>query len=359
MSSIIERRELLLPSDLKPSREAIDALKGTISEPLETISNKPGLEGQVVRVRIALEGAGLYDLKDWRDGREWSGITNHVLLSARFSTAVACLMDREGQNVYPQRVLDGMVVSHAGRRRWDEANWYPNIVPNATETKLISNETLGMQLVQGKVSQEAFELVVALGHNVEGFSVDPSIYNSLDFRIAIYIDHRTSQRYEPLHTRMGDFFLGNFYPKGEVTSQLKERVYASMKDMIDRQKSFRMGQEGVIEVTLDEADRVSEALGARSSSARLSRRELMRLILQDADTEALLIQAKINSDELNEETIPMPKWEDDFRREYVEASKEDIKNEITTRTKDQAMSREATLIALFPGQSWWDQYARK
>lgn len=71
-----------------------------------------------------------------------------------------------------------MIVSHAGRRQWDEAKWYPDIVEDARAKISITNETLGMQLIQGKIPSDAFDLVVALGHNVEGFEVNPSIYDS-------------------------------------------------------------------------------------------------------------------------------------------------------------------------------------
>src|SRR3989344_1450506 len=151
--------------------------------------------------------------------------------------------------------VDAMPTSHGGRRRWDEAGWYRDAIENSAAIRSVSNETLGMQLVQGKIPQDAFELIVALGHNVEGFSVDPKIYKSLDFLIAIYVDHRTTQKWEPLHTRMGDFLLGNFFERGKITPELKAEVYSEVKDIIDRQKDYIFGKRAEA-VSLDEADEI-------------------------------------------------------------------------------------------------------
>ena len=273
-----------------------------------------------------------------------------------------------GFETNPQRILNGMIVSHPGRRQWDEAGWYPEAVEDAEAKRSISNETLGMRLIQGKVPQDAFELVVALGHNVEGFSVDPAIYDSLDYQIAIYVDHRAAQKYEPLNTRMGDFLIGNFFKRDEVTPELKEHVYNAIGDLIERQKNYRLGKESSEGVTLDEADQIAEQLGASTRSERVIRRELMRLILQDADTEAALIKAGIDPDNINDETVPMPAWEDDFRLQYVKAAEagiverlfslnqwianEDIAGSIKTFVDFNTLERD------FPTNTWWGRYAR-
>lgn len=355
-------------SEIFPDQSVVDALKGEILEPIETISHKPGSGGKLVKVRLMKEGPGLFGLTDWRDNKEWSGITNHVLLSARYTAYFAQRMAEAGYKVNPQRSLNAMIISHAGRRQWDEAGWYPEAVEEAEVKRSISNETLGMRLIQGKVPQDAFELVVALGHNVEGFSVDPSIYETWDYKLAIYVDHRTAQKYEPLNTRMGDFLLGNFFPRSEVTPEVKGQVYAAIGDIIERQKNYRLGKEGVEEVTLDEADQIAQNCGALPDSERLTRKELMRLILQDADTEAALIRERIDPDNINDETVPMLKWEDDFRKAYVGAAQDNIVQEVRLRVgsfrqymltdnilDDSILEK---LNEEFPLNNWWGQYAR-
>ena len=349
----------------------VEALRGVISEPIKTTSHKPGHEGGLVEVRIVKEGPGMFGLTDWRDNREWAGIMNHVFLSERYYVHFAQQMVEAGMEVNIQRGGDGMLGSHPGRRQWDEAGWYPEVVEEAEAKRSISNETLGMQLIQGKVPQDVFELVVALGHNVEGFSVDPSIYDSWDYKLAIYVDHRTAQKYESLNTRMGDFLLGNFFKRDDVTVEVREQVYAGVKEMIDRQIKYRLG-EVANSVSLDEADNIAEELGARPDSERLSRRELMRLVLQDADTEAALIQAGIDPDNINDEAVPMPKWEDGLRRLYIEAAEVGIFQKyaeaeaetegmlsVISAPKEDYSKIESPLNINFPQNTWWGSYVRK
>src|SRR3989344_6171006 len=202
---------------IRPRAEVLAVMKGEVSEPVETISNKPGSVGETVRVSLVREGVGMAGLSDWRDNREWSGINNHEWLSGRIAVNFSQRMASVGYDTHPERVLNTMLASHKGRRQWDEAGWYPDAVSDSASKRIVSNETLGMRLIKGKIPYDVFELVVALGHNVSGFSVDPAIYDSWDYKIAIYVDHRTAQTYEPLNTRMGDFLLGNFYKRDEVT----------------------------------------------------------------------------------------------------------------------------------------------
>lgn len=277
--------------------QLINALRGTISEPCETISHKPGTEGQVVTVQIALEGLGMFGLSDWKDNKEWSGIFNHCVLSGRYAAYFSARMAKAGYETNPHRIANAMsTVSHTGRRQWDEANWYPDIVPDAQERKSVSNETLGLRLIHGKVPSDIFELVAALGHNTEEFKVNSDVFNSWDYKLAEYTDHRTTQRYESLNTRMGDFLLGYFFDRANVTPEIKEQVYGAILDIIERQKKFRFG--ALESVSLEEADKIAEELGAESDSKRLKRKELMRIILQDADTEAELIMAGIDPNEV-------------------------------------------------------------
>src|SRR3989344_9494379 len=115
------------PPEISISSDVIDALRGKVSDAVSTISHKPGPDyRKTVTVQLALEGPAMYGLTDWRDNKEWSGITNHVLLSARYAVYFAQRLAQAGYNVNPQRILDGMIDSHAGRRQWDEAGWYPD-----------------------------------------------------------------------------------------------------------------------------------------------------------------------------------------------------------------------------------------
>lgn len=204
-----------------------------------------------------------------------------------------------------------MIVSHAGRRQWDEACWYPDAAKDATFKKSMSNETLGLHLIHGRIYPKAFDLVAALAHNLQDFTINPEILGNLDFLISIYADHRTTQKYEPLHTRMGDFLMGNFLNRDEITPTTRDKIYHEIENLITKQKNYRLGKIGGEEISLEAADEIAANLGA----------------------------------------APMPSWETVLRYRYMETASKSIS------------SRSAEIGAFldedFPSSTWWGQYARK
>lgn len=325
--------------------ERAGALWGTISSPIETVSNKPGEKGSRVKVRLALEGPGMWGLTDWVDNKSWSGIFHHCVISARYTAFLAEEMANKGYDVNSQSVLDGMIVSHPGRRQWDEAHWYPDVVTNAKDKQSITNETLGLGLIKGKVPPKVFELVSALAHTDDEFPGKPGYNPSLEYQISSYVDHRTTDHYLPLGVRMSGILLGNFYT-GVQDSDLNETITFAVENIITRQRDYRLGKTGGREVSLDEADNIVELLGASPNSSRLTRRALMGLILEDADTEALLVNVGIDPD-INAQEIPMPEWEDFLRHEYVNAARKSIFENYSGETISRNFG------------NWWESYAQK
>lgn len=356
-------------SELQPTLSVVDALRGVISDPISTTSYKQGQEGQTIEVRLALEGPGMFGLTDWKDNREWSGIFNHSILSARYSLYFAKQLAERGYDINPQTILDGMIVSHSGRRQWDEAGRYPEAVTDVESKrgKGKSNEALGLKLIQGKeVPQDVFDLVAALAHENTEFPVSQEVFDSLEYRICEYVDHRTTGEYLPLSERMGGFLLGYFFKKDEVTPELRERVIGFTKEIIEAQKGYKRGETSQ-EVIPEEADQAAEELGASADSDRLKRIDLIRLILHDADTEALLESEGIDPNGINDETAPMPAWEDKLRREYVESARESITGRLAYwfdlisdyELQEPGSSRNLyeSLEEEFPFDEWWGSYA--
>lgn len=312
---------------IRPHGDILEALGGKISDPIETISNKPGEFGKQVSVRIATEGPGMIGLTDAEDNESWFGILNHCLLSARYGVYFSRLMQKAGYITSPDRILNATIVSHTGRRQWEEALWYPDAIDDSQSKRSISNETLGMGLIESRVPRDIFDLVAALGYLSYGtYLSDPSTFDSWDYKIAVYVDHRTTQEYQTLNRRLGDFLITNFYQKETVTDELRARVYQTMASIINRQKSFRLGVVGTEEISLEEADRLFEDLGANSDSLRLKRLDLMRLVLQDAETEAALIRAGINPDIISDQIVPAKRWERYLKRLYINDAEEEILN---------------------------------
>src|SRR5579864_268078 len=87
-----------------------NALRGEVSRPQFVTSRKPGSEGQQVEVSLVTQGSGQFGLTSWRDNKEWSGIFNHSILTARFSSHLAQQLAQVGHQVDPQILIDAMIV---------------------------------------------------------------------------------------------------------------------------------------------------------------------------------------------------------------------------------------------------------
>ena len=117
--------------ELRPTQDVVDALRGRI-EPVDFVRQILGQENpQQFSVLLSIEGPGMFGLTDWRDNKLWAGIFNHSILSARYSLYFAAELIKRGHKVNSQQILDGMIVSHSGRRQWDEAGLYPEAAEDA------------------------------------------------------------------------------------------------------------------------------------------------------------------------------------------------------------------------------------
>lgn len=335
-------------SEIQSTPKVVDVLCGEISELVRTKSFKPDELGEMVDVRLVLNGPGMYGLTDWEDSRKWAGIFNHSILSARYSLHFARQLAERGHDIDLQTILDGMIVSHSGRRQWEEADHYREKAPDSIAKRKISNERLGLRLIKGKVPPKTFNLVAALAHENTEFPVSQRVYDSLEYRICEYVDHRTTDRYMPLVDRMSGFFLANFYKKDEITPVLKEEIRSFTNAIIEATKSFVSGESDV-ELSLERADKMAKEIGIKPKSKRIKRKDLIELIIRDAETEAFLIREEIYPNGLNDNIVSMPEWERKLRFDYVGFSRESLRA---------AIDRGRYIIDQ-NSTNWWDQFAVK
>lgn len=306
--------------ELLPNPEIIDVLRGIISEPIQTISHKPGFEGEVVTVRLALEGPGMHGLTDYLDNQIWWGISRmHQGRSGALAIFYGLVMQSAGHKVNIDTILNGMNVSHAGRRAWEEACDYPEVAPEAAAKRVISNETLGLRFIQYKVPPEVFLLVASLAYSEE-FPIEKEVYDSLEHRLSDLADHQTAHNFAPLHVRMGDFLARNFF-EDSTTEESKRPVIDELGKIIKRQRDFCLGIPGSREVNINEADDIMQGMGAKSNSPRSTLRLQLRNYLKDAETQALLINAGVDPDQISEQVVPVYPWEHKLRLEYVRFAK--------------------------------------
>lgn len=279
---------------MRESLLVIKALEGKISNPI--------LISPHSYTRLVESGPGMVNLPDENDRIKWSGINNHVVLISRYSSFLASELEKKGVDIDPKEVLNGMILSHAGRRQWDEAQWY----------YLALCDLVGLAEADFRKNQSSEELTVKLLEN------NPNIVNSVKFvkelwnintdrfdaLLGLYVDCRTSQELLPLYQRMGFMVFDHLVEKENKTPEMKKTIYKFMKTIIKNKH-----------ITLEEADQRADKLGLLDHSSRLNRKLLLRITLKSAKFERKIKDAGINLKKLN--YAPEPQWEINYRKNNI------------------------------------------
>lgn len=211
------------PEIPRPSSKTLEALEGKVSAPIKTTSHKPGNEDKEVTVRIVQEGAGMAGLKEREDNKEWSGIFNHLVKTARVATFLAQELRKKGENVNPDLILNTVLISHAGRRQWDEANWYPDAVESAQEKAAMGDQPLATPVLkQAGISKEIMDIVEA--HAV-GTQYPIERMDTWEKKLALYADFRVSQNLMSLRDRFDDF-AKRAVPAGRLSQDQLDAIEA-------------------------------------------------------------------------------------------------------------------------------------
>src|SRR5260221_10694802 len=185
-----------------PHAVTLEALRGVVSAPIEVISKKPDSKGQVVKVSLVKEGSGMIGLRNATDNQEWSGIFNHILKTARVATYLGELLRKTGEKVDPDCILNTILVSHAGRRQYDEATWYPSVVPDAAQ-KVEAGDTV---ITLGLLSHAHIPPVIIEGVKAHGIGATYPVgqMDTWETILPAYADFRVSQHVMSLQERFDD-----------------------------------------------------------------------------------------------------------------------------------------------------------
>lgn len=283
--------------NLIPDINCIGALKGEVSQPFQLKEDKIG--------RIAIVGPCMFGLLDENDKKDWYGIFNHQVTIARYSSFLACECEKRGVKVDPQEILNGCLISHSGRRQWDEARWYPQVVKEIIgENQInyranISSEELSVRLLEDKVKIKNAVIFVKNLWEIDNF--DPNAFGALFTR---YIDHRIGQDYESLNKRMSLLIYKSFV----VDNNLSTPTQKDIEDLLIKIQKEQLNK--------DEADLEAEKTGIKDKSPRFLRSDVIQQITQDFSTERKLIDLGINPDNMSCTTVPQATWEIQIRERY-------------------------------------------
>lgn len=300
--------------ETRPQGDILEVLKGKTERVVPQEIKKPdvSLSDEISLVR---EGSGMIGLREVHENKEWSGIFNHVVKTARVATYLAERLKSLGVEVDPKETLNSILVSHSGRRQWDEARWYPQDSFDA-ENKVKKGDTaLSLDLLKDSgVSSIIIENVA--GHGTRNPDVE---LNTWEKKLALYADFRTSQDVMPLDERFKG--LQRAVDDGRLTqSELNTLKNWAHNVEVDIFQKFVDEKNGV----LLEADDLNNDFPKQPAWEKYIR----RLYIQDAE--------KGIYDKL-----------DDFERRIMQAASDEEVDKIAQEVSKQ-----------FPENTWWGKYVR-
>lgn len=306
MISSVKFDIILVTMTERPSAKTLTVLKGKVKEPQKVISRKRGPEGKKVSVSLVKEGAGMVGLEDAADNQEWSGIFNHFMKVARVATFLGKKLKEKGEQVNLDLLLNTILVSHCGRRQWDEARWYPQAVADA-QTKIEKGDSkIALELlVQAEIDPAIIEVVEA--HGVGGDYLIEAM-DAWEKKLAMYADFRVSQKTMSLQERFDDL----------------------------RKRAIPAG--------------------------RISEQQLAAIEAWAFETETeIFSKIDLKPEEITDKFPPSPRWERYLRRLYLHDAEEGIFRKLSKLYEElKAGTINPDQLDLeFPPNTWWGEYARK
>lgn len=177
---------------LGPSSISLKALKeATFTEPKHV--RKPS--GQEITTRLVREGAGMVGLEDRVEDQEWAGIFNHYVKTAGASLQLGRLLQLNGQEVNLQLMLDTVMLSHSGRRQYDEATWYPEQIDDAAKKRELGDTQIGLANLQSKhLPPELIDMISVHGLGTIYPFEATKTWNE---KLPMYLDFRIAQNAMP------------------------------------------------------------------------------------------------------------------------------------------------------------------
>lgn len=171
------------------------------------------------------------------DNQEWAGIFNHVLTTARVATFLGEQLREKGEAIDSDCILNTILVSHAGRRQYDEATWYPLVVSDAARKREAGDTAITLHLLANtRISPTIVEN--ARAHGI-GNAYPISQMDTWEKILSAYADFRVSQHVMSLQERFDDlerrgvaagrFSRDNLRALKEWAFQTERRIFSKLQ----------------------------------------------------------------------------------------------------------------------------------
>lgn len=354
---------------LGPSSNVLEALKGGVFTESKHLQ-KPN--GQQVTTRLVTEGVGMVGLENPRENQEWAGIFNHYVKTAGASLQLGRLLQLNGENIDLQLMLDTVMLSHSGRRQYDEANWYPNEVDDAEEKKKAGDTQIGLSTLQdANLSSELLEMIAVHGL---GTIVPFDATKTWNEKLPLYLDFRISQGPMSMDQRFMDLQRG--VAAGRYTQDFLDRTQEWARDReVEVFDALHINSYGAIvenpqnlKARIDVAIKLgkfseaeAQSLGGTKLYKPKSGQECDFAELIGLSHDDFVARLQLEPTDINERLLQPERWERYIRRLYINDAEQGIFTRLSQLHNDILAGKVGSVDELdkeFPKNTWWGQYAR-
>lgn len=356
---------------LGPTGNVLEALKDATFEAPQNLT-KP--DGKSIRTRLVREGLGMVGLEDRIENQEWAGIFNHYAKVAGASLKLGTLLKLNGRDVDLKLMVNTVMLSHGGRRQYDEANWYPEEVSNASEKRQKSDTQIGLENLEGKnLSPELIDMIGMHGLGVM-YPFD-KIQNSWNEKLPLYLDFRIAQNAMPMEQRFQDLQRGVI--AGRYTQEFLDQTQSwarsreselfdalkinSYESVINDPKNLKARLEVAIQLGKFTEEEIKVL---RESKIYKPKSEDNRDIATSVELthEEFLERLQLHPEDINEKLLQPARWERYIRRLYINDAEQGIFARLSQLHTDISEGKTGSgeeLEKEFPENTWWGKYARE
>lgn len=365
MAEINGEKQILGPSSnvLKVLEEA------TFTKPKHL--RKPN--GQEITTRLVREGAGMVGLEDRVENQEWAGIFNHYVKTAGGSLQLGRLLQLNGQEVNLQLILNTVMLSHSGRRQYDEATWYPEQINDAAQKKELGDTQIGLANLQSKhLPPELIDMISVHGLGTIYPFEATKTWNE---KLSMYLDFRIAQNAMPMEQRFIDLQRGVVV--GRYTQEFLDKTHEwaigreqelfealripSYEVIASNTQNLKARIDTAIKLgkfTETEAATLKEAkLYKPKSGKEEDVPEIAGLTLEE-----FLERLQLHPEDINDRLLQPERWERYIRRLYINDAEQGIFARLSELNKDILEGKVGSKEELekeFPENTWWGKYVRE
>lgn len=322
--------------------------------------------GQEITTRLVREGAGMVGLEDRRENQEWAGIFNHYVKTAGASLQLGKLLKLNGQEVDLQLILDTVMLSHSGRRQYDEVSWYGDEVEEAAKKKGMDDTQIGLANLRNKNLPP--ELIKMISVHGLGLSYPYEAVKNWNQKLPMYLDFRIAQNAMSLEQRFVDL------QRGVVAGRYSQEFLDTQHEWARKTETELFDALNIL--SYRELTQNPENLRARINIAiKLDRFtpvqvNVLQKLEDDKDIAAFvnmtedefINKLQLHAEDINDKLLQPERWERYIRRLYINDAEEGIFARLSQLHRDiseRKVGSEEELEKEFPQNTWWGKYARE